>query len=135
MSQTNIQVPIEQRPSAHDKDVVARKDVRAGDARFWIPEEHGRPSSNAQDDRPVPLCVCHGEKVPSPEAPDLLYGEHTPVQRKMHMAGRRHEGAFYNVGRNVGSDHLMMEALPHGSVGPMPAPAPTEGGITLPKDQ
>jgi hypothetical protein len=133
MSQTNIQVPIEQR--RHDADTIARKDVKRGDQRFWIPDEHGRPSSNAQDDRPVALCVCHDAKVPSPEAPDLLYGEHTTPGFKQHMSGRRYAGTQYNAGLNVGSDHLMMEAQPHGSVGPLPAASHTEGGITLPKDQ
>ncbi len=128
MGQTNIQVPIEQRN--HDKEVLEKRKVLYGSERHRSPG----PSALGTDDRPEALCVTHGSAVASPQAPDLLYGEHSEGRPRV-MSGRRHGDQIsdLNLGRNVGSMHLDMPAEPH--MIPHTSAAPVEGGITLPKDQ
>jgi hypothetical protein len=143
MSQTNIQVPIEQRN--HDKEVLEKRKILKGAERHRSPG----PSANAQDDRHAPLVLHHGAPQPGSEAPDMLYLEHTtnsgtPVagmpttgagRFKQYMSGRRHadQASDLNQGRNVGSTHLEMEAEPH--FASHVKEHPTELGAILPKDQ
>lgn len=129
MGQTNIQVPIEQRN--HDEEVLRKRKVLYGPERHRSPG----PSSLGTDDRPEALVLTHGSAVPSPQAPDLLYGQHKSLGSKVTMSGRRHPEADsdLNRGLNVGSTHLDMPAEPHMEQRIL-AP-PVEGGITLPKDQ
>src|ERR1700751_3730341 len=110
MSQTNVQVPIEQRN--HDAEVLKKRPILEGDARFKPASPPGGPSSLAQDDRPAGLALHHvdlsGRGEAAVEAPDMLYLEHTtnaPGETagmphlgnfKQHMSGRRYAGARYN---------------------------------------
>ncbi|SRR6266446_3386493 len=145
MSQTNVQVPIQQRN--HDKEVLEKRPILEGDART---RSEG-PASLAQDDKGSAVVLYHvnlnGGATPGLEAPDMLYREHTTDagetvagmpgmgRHKQHMSGRRHsdQATDLNQGRNVGSTHLQMPAEPHHKqhVKEMPP----EGGVTLPKDQ
>jgi hypothetical protein len=157
MSQTNIQVPIEQRN--HDREVLEKRPVLLGDERFK-PEGRGvhppgGPSSLGQDDKFHPLVRCHSnlggheQDQLAVEAPDLLYGERMggadPLSgnagcdimgdRKRFMSGRRHAGSHLNCGRNVGSEHLAMEAQSHDQIGLHKKEGPPALGEVLPKDQ
>ena len=155
MSQTNVQVPIEQRN--HDKEVLEKRPILYGDERFKPDgrgnHTNGGPSSLGADIKPDALVLYHNSLDGSPAsrpgtpASDLLYPEHTTnagtvtagmpaIGRfKQHMSGRRYAGDQYNVGRNVGSTHLQMDAQPHHEPECQREGTITEGGITLPKDQ
>src|SRR5712664_3427379 len=122
MSQTNVQVPIEQRN--HDKEVLEKRKILYGDERFKPANPPGGPSSLGMDDKVGPLVIHHANLSSGPrvavEADDLLYREHTTNDgdvvagmpalgvHKQHMSGRRYAGEQYNAGRNVGSTHLQM---------------------------
>lgn len=75
MGQTNIQVPIEQRPDQHNKEVQEKRKILLGAARYRNPG----PSALGQDDKHMPLLVYHTSVTNQPrdasEAPDLIYGE------------------------------------------------------------
>jgi hypothetical protein len=149
MSQTNVQVPIEQRN--HDKQVLEERKILYGDERFKPvgDEIHppGGPSSLGCDLTPEALVLHHGSATPGTPAPDMLYMEQTTNVGstvagmpgmgvfKQHMSGRRHAGTRYNAGRNVGSTHLQMPAEPHHEPEVQRAGTVSEGAITLPKDQ
>jgi len=148
MSQTNIQVPIEQRN--HDKEVLEKRKILLGDERFKSPG----PSALGQDDKLHPVVLHHnsiGGRGESgldlaTEAPDMLYHEQTTNvgevtagmpgigMFKQHMSGRRYAGVQYNAGRNVGSTHLEMPAEPHEAT-LHKKEGPHELGPILPKDQ
>ena len=150
MSQTNVQVPIQQRN--HDKEVLEKRPISYGDDRFKPQNPPGGPSSLGSDIKPDALVLYH-TSVDGPAArdgkpaPDLLYLEHTTnagsetagmphIGRfKQHMSGRRYAGETYNVGRNVGSTHLQMPPEPHHEPEVQRTGTVSEGGITLPKDQ
>jgi hypothetical protein len=154
MSQTNIQVPIQQRN--HDKEVLEKRKILFGDERFKPLGDgkvtNGGPSSLGQDDKLHPVVRHHcnlGANSPEQlalEEPDMLYPEHTTNAPgvtldmphignfKQHMSGRRYAGEVYNVGRNVGSTHLQMDPEPH--MPPHTKEGPVEMGTgILPKDQ
>jgi len=151
MSQTNIQVPIQQRN--HDKEVLEKRPISYGDDRFKPQSPPGGPSSLGCDIKPDALVLYHNSLEGSPAtrpgtpASDLLYPEHTTnagsstagmphIGRfKQHMSGRRYAGEQYNAGRNVGSTHLQMPAEPHHEPEVQREGTVMEGGITLPKDQ
>src|SRR5258707_13471002 len=151
MSQTNIQVPIEQRN--HDEEVLRKRKILLGDERFKSPG----PSALGQDDKLHPVVLHHnsvggaGESglQLATEAPDMLYPEQTTNNGelgppgfgttgagrfKQHMAGRRYTGVQYNAGRNVGSTHLEMPAEPHQRT-LHKKEGPSDLGKVLPKDQ
>src|SRR5438067_2459184 len=134
MSQTNVQVPIEQRN--HDEEVVKKRELLEGDARFKPANPQVGPSWLASDDRPAALALHHvnlsGRTEAAVEASDLLYGERMG-SRKQHMSGRRHAGSHLNQGLNVGSQHLQMPAEPHHEQRVKAVPG--EGQVVLPKDQ
>ena len=146
MGQTNIQVPIEQRN--HDKEVLENRKRLFGDERFKSPG----PSALGPDKKLHPVVLYHNSTTEprmrdASPAPDLLYTEHTTNAGsevagmptlgmwKQHMSGRRYAGETYNVGRNVGSTHLMMEARPHRPEDEQYKEMPADLGTVLPKDQ
>lgn len=136
MSQTNIQVPIEQRN--HDEEVLKKRPILYGDDRFKPESPPGGPSSLGADVKSDAVVLCHGRAVDGKPAPDMLYLEQTTTENgrfKQHMSGRRYAGEQYNQGRNVGSTHLQMPAEPHHEPEVQREGTVTEGGITLPKDQ
>lgn len=132
MSQTNVQVPIQQRN--HDKEVLEKRPISYGDDRFKPQNPPGGPSSLGCDIQPEALVLLHAKVEPSPPAPDMLYGERMGT-RKQHMSGRRYAGTEYNAGLNVGSTHLQMPAEPHHVPEVQREGLRPEGGIILPKDQ